>query len=92
MYARILIATDGSELSAKGLQHGLELAAGLKALVLVLTVTEPWMQGFDDAHVAKVDVQRALGDALQMTAEEAGDAEGFDAVVVGPFDGAEDVG
>ena len=55
MYDRILIATDGSELSAKGLQHGLELAAGLKAQVLVLTVTEPWMQGFDDALALAAD-------------------------------------
>lgn len=41
MYQHILIATDGSELARKGLEHGLALARPLKAKVTVLTVSEP---------------------------------------------------
>lgn len=41
MYKHILIATDGSELAAKGIEHGLTLAAPLGAKVTVLTVIEP---------------------------------------------------
>jgi len=39
MYKHILIATDGSELSGKGLDHGLALAKALGAAVTVVTVT-----------------------------------------------------
>ena len=49
MYTRILIATDGSELAAKGLQKGLELAAQLGAQVDIVTVSEPWAVGMYDA-------------------------------------------
>ena len=41
MYKHILIATDGSELAAKGLKHGFAIAEPLGAKVTVLTVTEP---------------------------------------------------
>lgn len=41
MYKHILIATDGSELALKGLEHGLALAKVLDADVTVLTVSEP---------------------------------------------------
>lgn len=41
MYKHILIATDGSELASKGVEHGLGLARPLGARVTVLTVTEP---------------------------------------------------
>ncbi|RDE09197.1 universal stress protein [Pelagibacterium lacus] len=39
MYKHILIATDGSELAQKGLDHGLALAKSLGAAVTVVTVT-----------------------------------------------------
>jgi len=42
MYRNILIATDGSELAAKGVEHGLSLALELNAKVTVITVTEPF--------------------------------------------------
>lgn len=42
MYKHILIATDGSELAAKALTHGLALAKAVNAKVTVATVTEPW--------------------------------------------------
>ncbi|MHA6646388.1 universal stress protein [Mesorhizobium sp. A623] len=41
MYTHILIATDGSELARKGLEHGLSLAKPLEAKVTVLAVSEP---------------------------------------------------
>lgn len=41
MYKHILIATDGSDLARKGLEHGLSLAKPLAARVTVLTVSEP---------------------------------------------------
>jgi nucleotide-binding universal stress UspA family protein len=48
MYQRILIAIDGSELAAKGLNEGLTLAAALKAKVDILVVSEPWAMGVYD--------------------------------------------
>lgn len=42
MYKNILIATDGSELATKALEHGLELAKRESAEVTIVTVTEPW--------------------------------------------------
>lgn len=41
MYTNILIATDGSELAQKGLDHGLNLAKGLGSKVTLLNVSEP---------------------------------------------------
>jgi nucleotide-binding universal stress UspA family protein len=41
MYKHILIATDGSDLARKGLEHGLGLAKLLNAKVSVLAVSEP---------------------------------------------------
>jgi len=41
MYKHILIATDGSELADKGVQHGLSLAAPLGAKVTIVAVTAP---------------------------------------------------
>lgn len=42
MYKHILIATDGSELAAKGLEQGLQLAAALDAEVTILNASERW--------------------------------------------------
>lgn len=42
MYTNILIATDGSDLSHKGVEHGLALASLCGAKVTVLTVSEPF--------------------------------------------------
>jgi nucleotide-binding universal stress UspA family protein len=41
VYRHILIATDGSELADKGMEHGLKLAGALGARATVLTVSEP---------------------------------------------------
>ena len=52
MYKHILIATDGSELATKALEHGLALAKQDNAHVTVVTVTEPWAP-LDMAHEAR---------------------------------------
>jgi nucleotide-binding universal stress UspA family protein len=49
MYKRILIATDGSELAARGLEQGLVLASQLQAEVAVVTVSEPHITGYEGA-------------------------------------------
>ena len=41
MYARILIASDGSELADRALDHGLQLAKLAGSEVTIVTVTEP---------------------------------------------------
>ena len=41
MYSHILIPTDGSDLSAKAVQHGVGLAKALSAKVTILFVTAP---------------------------------------------------
>jgi len=42
MYHHILIATDGSALGHRALEHGLALGKALGAAVTVVTATEPW--------------------------------------------------
>jgi len=42
MYKHILIPTDGSDLSNKAIEHGLELAKALGAKITALTVSEPF--------------------------------------------------
>lgn len=57
MYRSILVATDGSDLAARGVEHAVALAAGLGASLVAITVSEPWntaltdpsgLVGFDD--------------------------------------------
>lgn len=42
MYKHILIATDGSDLATKGLDHGLKLAALSGAKATIVMVTDMW--------------------------------------------------
>jgi nucleotide-binding universal stress UspA family protein len=42
MYQHILIATDGSEVGEKGVEHGIAIAKALGARVTFVTVTEPY--------------------------------------------------
>ena len=42
MYRRILVATDGTALAAKAVDHALNLAKSVGAKVVALTVTELW--------------------------------------------------
>lgn len=57
MYKHILIATDGSELADKGVEHGLALARPLHARVTVLSVTQP-LQG----HAARAAAASGVSD------------------------------
>lgn len=41
MYAHILVATDGSDLASRALDHALGLAKALGSKVTIVTVTEP---------------------------------------------------
>ncbi len=71
MYKHILIATDGSEIAARALDHGLALAAGSKAAVTVATVTEPW-SAFDVAHDVRVGRPNPVQDYEAAMAASAG--------------------
>ena len=51
MYKNILIATDGSELAEKAVQHGLSLAKEQNSKVIIVTVTEPWSLLEMTAHI-----------------------------------------
>lgn len=42
MYSHILLATDGSDLAHRGIEHGLSLAKALGAKVTVIAVSEPF--------------------------------------------------
>jgi len=42
MYRKILIATDGSDLASKAIDHGISLAKATGAAVIFVTVTEIW--------------------------------------------------
>ena len=80
MYKHVLIATDGSELATKALEHGLELAKRDNAQITVVTMTEPWSpldvahevrQGRPDSvghfeEIAAAAAKRILDGALQL--------------------------
>lgn len=65
MYKHILIATDGSELAGRGMDHGMGLASQLGAKVTVLSVVDPLpaaaaraaMSGGIDDPVVRYDQQ-----------------------------------
>lgn len=80
MYRHILIATDGSELAGKALDHGLALAKGVGAKVTLLHVTEPFpvvmseeailanpIEDYDKAVVASAE--KILGRASEAAAK-----------------------
>jgi nucleotide-binding universal stress UspA family protein len=46
MYKSILLPIDGSQLSLRAAQHGIELAKALNARVTVVMVTTPWATQF----------------------------------------------
>ncbi|WP_127142763.1 universal stress protein [Pelagibacterium montanilacus] len=74
MYKHILIATDGSELGTKGIDHGLKLAKTCGAKVYILTVTDVWSAGAlataGPATIAEYDtaLRSAVTDILKQAA------------------------
>jgi nucleotide-binding universal stress UspA family protein len=71
MYKNILIATDGSELATKALEHGLALAKRDNARVTVVTVTEPW-SAMDIAHEVRQGQQNPIARFEELAASAAG--------------------
>jgi nucleotide-binding universal stress UspA family protein len=57
MPSHILIATDGSELAEKAIEHGLALAARYAARVTVVTVSEAWTSMVDREVVIAFPVE-----------------------------------
>lgn len=57
MYRKILIATDGSNLASKAVDHGVSLAKEIGAAVIFVTVTERWQprEMFEEAARGDVD-------------------------------------
>lgn len=87
MYQRILIATDGSELSRKGVEQGLAMAGQLGASVIAVTVSEPIITGYDDAlgwggvNSLSSEYQKAQDDTAERILEQVrqqGTAAGLD--------------
>lgn len=81
MYAHILIATDGSEFAAKGLDHGLALAKRLGAEATVVTVTAPWISlgyegtaGWSGGAAPIVEYETAMAQTAQSILDAAGKA------------------
>ena len=91
MYKRILIATDGSELAKRALEHGLKLAKLVNAEVTIVTVTEPpaivgggyaTMGGVFDVIPELIEAQEAAGRELLATAKTLADREGVTGTTV----------
>lgn len=71
MYKHILVATDGSELALRGLEHGLALAQQLNAKVTILTVSEPLRaEAARAAQLAGVDAATRYDQQIQELMKE----------------------
>lgn len=68
MYERILVATDGSELAGRAVEHGLNLAKSVGAKVIILTVSEHPSVG--EAAFGELDSIKAYEDAASKSADE----------------------
>ena len=77
MYRHILIATDGSELAAKGVQHGLALAGPLGAKVTVLTVSEPLQPEAEHAALAAGVIVAVIASQRLGTGDVQGELGGY---------------
>jgi nucleotide-binding universal stress UspA family protein len=66
MYKHILIATDGSELAAKAVTAGLELAKRIGAKVTAVSASEPWttmmVAGDPGAAFPSMEYERAAAE------------------------------
>ena len=78
MYSHILMATDGSELSEKAVEHGMALAKALGSKVTAVHVTEPWTSAVSGEWALAFPVEEYEATAaanaksiLTKTAEEA---------------------
>jgi len=86
MYKRILISTDGSSVSERGVEHGLSVSKDFKAVVTIITVTErfpPYSMGAgydfsysDPAVLEYTEAQRSAADAILSSAKKIADRLG----------------
>ncbi len=64
-FKKILIATDGSKLAKKAVDKGLDLAARLKAAVVMVTVTVPWSSVVSGETAQAYSLEKYMEDAKQ---------------------------
>lgn len=88
MFSKILIATDGSALAAKGVTQGLELAKALGSQVIILNASEPWTPIGADATGMAI-TEYALSDEFDASAKAAADKILADAAAVAKQAGVE---
>lgn len=90
MYNKILIATDGSELAGRAVDHGLLLAKAVGADVIFVTVTELWSaleiaREFERGDRNAINTYEAAAEAAARKildeASERADAEGVKSVI-----------
>ncbi|ASR43326.1 universal stress protein [Luteimonas sp. TWI1416] len=91
MYRNILVATDGSELAARGVEHAATLAAGLGASLTIVTVSEPWntaltdpsgLVGFDEFLKDYRAAAQARADDVLAAAKQAASRHGVEATTL----------
>ena len=72
MYRNILIATDGSELAGKAVDHGVALAKQLGATVVFVTVTERLsaLDMYQEAEIGELDPVGKYRDFTEKTADK----------------------
>ena len=73
MYARILVATDGSDLAGRALDHALQLALMAGSEVVIVTITEPAVMaagGYAAAAGAVFDPMPEVIEAQQKAAND----------------------
>ena len=82
MYKHILVSTDGSEMSARAVAHGIELAKRLNAKVTGIAVIAPWedvafsipLFNIDQAHYEQ-NAEAYAASSLQVISKAAKAAE-----------------
>jgi nucleotide-binding universal stress UspA family protein len=97
MYQHLLIATDGSELAQKAVEHGLSLAKTVRGTATAVTVTEPGNSVVPEENAERIlsvvrDAAETLGvrcDTLHMKNQspadgiiEAAKSQGCDLIVM----------
>lgn len=92
MHDHILLATDGSDVAQRGVDHGLSLAKALGSKVTIVTATEPfpfpsravaagWAPGGDD-RVGYEKSQKEFAEGVLKAAKAAAEKLGVEATTV----------
>ncbi|SFZ86585.1 Nucleotide-binding universal stress protein, UspA family [Devosia enhydra] len=71
MYSRILVATDGSELAEKGVDHAVALAKALNADLTVITATEPTLMIGTGAGMAWTSSAEVMDELIKANKDQA---------------------